>query len=286
MPQTLNEIKSLLAQHELHPKHRLGQNFLHDHNQMRKIVAAADLKPGELVLEVGPGTGALSEQLLDAGAKLIAIEVDPDLQPILEQRLGPYGDRAQLLMGDVLASKHALNGDLMAMLGNRPFKMVANLPYNIASPLLVNLLVDHPPMHAAVVMVQREVADRLAASPGGKDYGPLTVVVQAMCHIKPVAQLSPNSFWPPPKVSSTVLALRRRERPLTDNPQQLAAMVQRLFQRRRKQLGSILGRSTPLPPGIDPQARPETLSIAQFVELARHIGQETSDSGESTPDLL
>ncbi|MFW6060127.1 MAG: ribosomal RNA small subunit methyltransferase A, partial [Phycisphaeraceae bacterium] len=210
MPQTLSDIKALLAAHGLRPKHRLGQNFLHDHNHMRRIIETAALTPGELVLEVGAGTGSLSEALLEAGARLVAVEIDRDLEPILRQRLAPFGERVRLHIGDILSNKRTINPDVLALLQKLaattpsairhspsaiPFKLIANLPYNIASPLLIDLSVDHPEMTAAVVMVQREVADRLIAPPGSKTYGPLSVLVQAMCDVRRVAALPPSCFW-------------------------------------------------------------------------------------------
>lgn len=283
MAQTLTDIKNLLAGHGLHPKKRFGQNFLHDGNHMRRIMEAADLEEGGLVLEVGPGTGALSERLLEAGADLVAVEIDRDMEPILRDRLSDFGDRFHLHIGDVLESKHTLNPAVIEFLHaasasdpspnpQSPFKMIANLPYNIASPLLVNLAVDHPAMSAAVVMIQREVADRITAAPGGKDYGPLSVILQAMCEVDRVGTLSPECFWPRPKVASAVVRLVRRANPLTDDPVALSGLLQKLFQKRRKQLGAILGRDRALPDGIDPDARPESLSVEQFVELARWSG--------------
>ncbi len=127
-------------------------------------------------------------------------------------------------------------------------------------------------MSSAVVMIQREVADRITASPGGKDYGPLSVILQAMCQVDVVGTLSPECFWPRPKVASAVLRLVRRANPLTDDPHGLSQLLQRLFQKRRKQLGAILGRDRALPAGIDPQARPESLTPEQFIELARGWG--------------
>ncbi len=250
---------------------------------MRRIMDAADLEEGGLVLEVGPGTGALSERLLEAGADLVAVEIDRDMEPILRDRLSDFGDRFHLHIGDVLESKHTLNPAVIEFLHaasasdpspnpQSPFKMIANLPYNIASPLLVNLAVDHPAMSAAVVMIQREVADRITAAPGGKDYGPLSVILQAMCEVDRVGTLSPECFWPRPKVASAVVRLVRRANPLTDDPVALSGLLQKLFQKRRKQLGAILGRDRALPDGIDPDARPESLSVEQFVELARWSG--------------
>ena len=286
MAQTLTDIKNLMASHGLHPKKRFGQNFLHDGNHMRRIMDAAELEEGGLVLEVGPGTGALSERLLEAGASLVAVEIDRDMEPILRDRLSGFGDRFQLHIGDVLENKHTLNPAVVELLGGRPFKLIANLPYNIASPLLVNLAVDHPGMSSAVVMIQREVADRITARPsgrvighsgttsggGGKDYGPLSVILQAICEVDVVGTLPPQCFWPRPKVASAVVRLVRRANPLTDDPAALSSLLQTLFQKRRKQLGAILGRDRALPKGIDPDARPESLSVEQFVQLARWLG--------------
>lgn len=283
MAQTLTDIKTLLASHGLHPKKRFGQNFLHDGNHMRRIMEAADVQPGELILEVGPGTGALSERLLEAGARVLAVEIDQDMQPILLDRLAPFADRFQLHIGDILESKHTLNPDVVKLLNafpdtphptpqTRRFKLIANLPYNIASPLLVNLAVDHPGMTTAVIMIQREVADRITAKPGGKDYGPLSVILQAVCEVDIIGTLSPACFWPAPKVASAVVRLVRRASPMTDDPAALSRCLQTLFQKRRKQLGAILGRGKPLPDGINPGARPESLSVEQFVQLARWLG--------------
>lgn len=301
MAQTLGQIKALLESHGLRPRHSLGQNFLHDANQMQKIVAAAEIRPGEVVLEVGPGTGALSEWILDAGARLIAVEIDHQLEPLLRQHVAPRApDRFELIIDDVLASKRQINPRVVEALiraaaaasgdaaaspaapsgaapsgaaasGDRvgPFKLIANLPYHVASPLLANLAAGFPTMSLAVVMIQREVADRLTAAPGGKDYGPLGVLIQAMCQVDRVAVLSPACFWPAPSIDSAVVRLRRRASPLSDDPERLGAMLHRVFGQRRKQLGSILGRSAALPPGVEPTWRAERLSVEQLVALSR-----------------
>jgi 16S rRNA (adenine1518-N6/adenine1519-N6)-dimethyltransferase len=266
--QTLTQIKAMLALHGLHPKKRYGQNFLHDQNQVRRIVEAAAVGPGDVVLEVGPGTGALSVALLEAGATLIAVEVDRDLAPILAEAYGPWGDRAMLQLTDVLADRHTLAPAVLGALAGRPFKLIANLPYNVASPLLVNLCMDHAAMGLAIVMVQREVADRLTAGPGGRDYGPLGILVQATCEAQRLFTLSPACFWPQPQVESAVVRLVRRAQPITPNLHRFAALVHRLFQQRRKQIGSVLGRNTPLPPGVVQQVRPEQLTLTQLAQLA------------------
>jgi 16S rRNA (adenine1518-N6/adenine1519-N6)-dimethyltransferase len=277
--QTLAEIKALLAANGLRPRHRFGQNFLHDAAKMEAIIAAAQMTPGELVLEVGPGTGALTERLLEEGARVVGVEIDRDLAAILGERLAGYGDRFRLMVCDVLTSKHCINPQVTAALeetgtqaAGRRFKLVANLPYNVASPLIANLVLDYPAMELAIVMVQREVAQRLWAEPGGKDYGPLGVLVQALCEVERIAMLSPACFWPQPKIDSAVVRLRRRATSLTADAHALSALLQRVFGQRRKQLGTILGRGTPLPPGIDATARPEQLTVEQLIALADALG--------------
>lgn len=267
MTQTLTKIKTLLARQGLRPKHWLGQHFLHDANKIRQIIEAAAIRPGDRVLEVGAGTGTLSEEILAAGANLISVEVDLELKPILTARLSPFSHRCTFLFADVLAGKNALNEDLLALLADGPYKLVANLPYQVASPLLVNLAVSGTGLTDAVVMVQRDVANRLTSPPGRRTYGPLGVIVQAIFELKTVTTLPPDCFWPRPKVDSTVLHLSRHLEPLTDQPQQLAVMVQRLFQKRRKQIGGILDTRC-LPAGIAPTQRPEELSVRQLVELS------------------
>lgn len=274
MAQTLSIIKSLLAAHGMHPRKRFGQNFLHDQNKVRAIVEAAQIVPRQTVLEVGPGTGVLTEAMLEAGARVVAVEIDSDLCAILRDRIGPDTERFTLINDDVLAGKHELNPAVVSRLNpqaQNPFMLVANLPYNIASPLIATLVMDHPAMTRGIVMVQREVADRLTAGPGGKEYGPLGILVQAMAELELVTILSPHCFWPAPQVESAVVKLTRRDRPLTDDPHRLAGLLHKLFSKRRKQIGTILGRDTPLPPGIEPTARPEQLSIEQLIVLAQTV---------------
>lgn len=266
--QSLTTIRELLAARGLRPKHRFGQNFLHDHNQIRKLLAAADVRPGELVLEVGPGTGTLTEALVDAGTVVVASELDDDMADLVASRLG---DRIVLVRGDCLDGKRAIAPLIIAALGGRTFKLVANLPYGAATPLMALLLTDHPECAGQFVTVQREVAERLAAKPGGKEYGPLSVIAQTLATVEIVSILPASCFWPAPEVTSAMIAIRSR--PLADHgiedPRGLSAFAARLFATRRKQLGTILGRTTPLPPGIDPKVRPEALSPAQIVGLWR-----------------
>ncbi|MFW5683144.1 MAG: 16S rRNA (adenine(1518)-N(6)/adenine(1519)-N(6))-dimethyltransferase RsmA, partial [Phycisphaeraceae bacterium] len=268
-PQTIAEVRDLLRRYGLSPRHSLGQNFLHDANKLRQILELAAIQPGERILEVGPGTGVLTELMLEAGARVLAVELDRDLEPLLRERLARYGDRFELMITDVLAGKHAIHRDVVERLSDEPFQLVANLPYQIASPLLAELATHHPSCTRGLAMVQREVADRLTAEPGSKQYGPLTINIRAQCHVRRVMTLKPGCFFPPPSVDSAVVELTRRDAPLTDDPDRLAAFVHKLFSKRRKQLGAILGRDRDWPQGVEPTMRPEQLDIATLAALAQ-----------------
>ena len=215
-----------------------------------------------------------------AAAQVVAVEIDTDLEPVLTARMAGLpdgqGERFTLVGGDVLAGKHTINPAVIeptmqqvAASGSSGFKLLANLPYNVASPLLANLVVDHLAMSDAVVMIQKEVADRLTAEPGNKLYGPLGILLQALCEVRTVGTLAPGCFWPAPKVASAVVHLKRRTVPMTDDPAALSAMLQTLFTKRRKQLGSILGRDYPFPADVDAQARPEALTVEQIIRLSQ-----------------
>jgi len=274
MPQTLSETRAMLEAHGLSPRKRFGQNFLIDDHQVQKIVAAARLGPGDTVLEVGPGTGILTEALLATEAAVVAVELDRGLCELLRERLGgpTASGQLQLIEGDALAGKHALNPGVVAALGDRPFSVVANLPYNAASPLLIQLCTVEPGvsrLSRAVVMVQREVADRLLATPGkdGKLVGPLTLLVQNRCVVGRVGVLGPGCFWPPPQVDSSVIELVPRAAPLTEDAPAFGELVHTLFSKRRKQIGGVLGRGRGWPEGVTPDMRPEQLTLEQLVAL-------------------
>ncbi len=270
MVQKLSDIKALLASRGVRPRKRFGQNFLHDHNKLEQIISAAGLSEGDMVLEVGPGTGALTCRLLEVGVRVAAVEIDRDMCSILRQEFGDDSERWQLIEGDVMSNKHTISGEVEKAIGGRGtrFSLIANLPYNVASPLLATLAVDWVGMKIAVVMVQREVADRLIAREGGKDYGGLSVIIQAMCSVERVMILGPGCFWPRPKVDSAVVRIIRREVAMTDDPKRLSRLLAKLFTKRRKQLGGILGREVVLPEGIDGKMRPEELTVEQMIELA------------------
>jgi 16S rRNA (adenine1518-N6/adenine1519-N6)-dimethyltransferase len=262
--QSLSEIRALLAQRGLHPSRRLGQHFLHDKNQLARLVDAAAIAPGELVLEVGPGTGTLTEALLETGAEVVCSEVDRGLAEIVRER---FGDRVRLVVGDCLRRK-TLAEPLVEALADRPFVLVSNLPYQVASTLVGTVLLDHPACRALYVTIQKEVADRLIATPGTKAYGPLTVIVALLAEVRLLATLKPTCFWPAPEVESAMVAIVRRPAPEVAQPHDVVRFAVRLFSMRRKQLKRILGAEVSAwPEGIQPTNRPEQLSPEQIVEL-------------------
>lgn len=276
MPQTLTEIREELAARGIRPKHKFGQNFLHDHNQLRKLLAAAAPAPGELVLEVGPGTGTLTETMLDAGCEVVACELDRDMAEIVRMRnahrLGKGAGRVTLVEADCLDGKHALGAGLLEALGGRPFVLVANLPYQAATPLMATLLERHPECRGQFVTIQREVGDRLMAEAGSDAYGPISVTMTLLAEVEQIAVLAPGCFWPAPKVTSAMIAIRPRTGARAADPwSDFSSFVQRVFGRRRKQLGAILGRDAVLAAGFDPVRRPETLTPAEWIALWKSV---------------
>jgi 16S rRNA (adenine1518-N6/adenine1519-N6)-dimethyltransferase len=281
--QTITTIRALLEERGLRPKQRYGQNFLHDQNQLGKLVHAASLRPNDLVLEVGPGTGTLTEALVDAEAEVICCEVDEQLAAIVEERLG---DRITLIVVDCLKRQRQFNADIIEAIDGRPFKLVANLPYNVASPLMTTLLIEHDLCMGQYVTIQKEVADRLLAGPGSKTYGPLGIIVQALAKVTPIGTVPPTCFWPQPKVTSAMVSIVPSpagrgvggegvpELAEVETRRAFARFITDLFTKRRKQLGTILGRDFPFPGGVTPELRPEALTISQLIELwTRHHDQ-------------
>ncbi len=262
--QTLTEIKAILASRGLRPKHRFGQNFLHDHNVLRALMKAANISAGEVLLEVGPGTGALTDLLVQANAQVIACELDRDLAAFNRER---FGARISLIEGDCLAGKHSLNPLLTKAIQGRPFRMIANLPYQAATPLIAILLNDFPNCMGMHVTIQREVAQRLTAVPNTSEMGLLSVMAQFYARIQTVAEIRPGSFWPEPEVTSAIIEITPHQ-PRPALPQYLHKLLERAFQHRRKQLGSSLSAHFALPAQFDRLRRPETLSVSEWVALA------------------
>jgi 16S rRNA (adenine1518-N6/adenine1519-N6)-dimethyltransferase len=262
--QTITEIQALLDARGLAPRRRLGQNFLHDHNQLRRLVAAAQIQPQELVLEVGPGTGTLTEALLEAEAKVIACELDPGLGDLISERLG---DQLALVRGDCLERGRRLASGIVEQLDGRPFKLVANLPSQVASALMIELLMHHPTCHGQYVTIQREVGDRLVAVPGTKERGPLGILASTFALVDRIGNVPATCFWPQPKVVSAMVSLIPKGTPWPGDREAYARFITGLFAARRKQLGRILGRDRPLPDNIDPSWRPEVLTNEQLLRL-------------------
>ncbi len=269
--QTLTEIRDLLDAHNLSPRKSLGQNFLVDQNLVRSLVDHADVGAGDLVLEIGPGTGTLTDELLDRGCEVIACELDRGLALLNRERLAGRSGFT-LIEGDCLHSKHEISREIVEAIDGRLFTLVANLPYGAATPVLVSLLIDHPGCGAMHVTIQREVAQRLVATPGSKQYGTISVIVGALAEARTIARLGPECFWPRPDVTSAMVSIVRLAEPMTDRPRALGDLCTRLFGQRRKQLGTVLGRSTAWPEGISPDMRAEQLSPGQIVALLGAVG--------------
>jgi len=283
------DIKTLLASRGLRPRRALGQNFLVDQNLLRKLLDAADVGEGDLVLEVGPGPGVLTEPMLERGATVVACELDESIAGLCEERLADrFPDRFRLVAGDCLAGKRSLNPDLLAALdeqgADRPFSLVANLPYNAATPLMMTLLTRHPRCASMHVTIQKEVADRLIATPGSKAYGELSVVAAVLAEVSLIAPAGPNCFWPPPKVTSAMLSVVRREAALTTDLERLLRCARELFSHRRKQIGGLIGRDVALPDQISPTLRAEQLSPRRFVTLAETLDRWSEPAHAATDD--
>lgn len=276
--QTLTEIKSLLERAGHPPKKALGQNFLTDHNMIRKLVDDSGVQPGDRVLEVGPGTGALSVELLDRGAHLIACELDAALAQVLRETLGQqHPERFTLIEGDCLQGKRAINPEIISAVGDQPFKLVANLPYHAATPLMLALMTRHPNCTGIFVTIQHEVVQRFASPAGTKEYGTISVIAQQLGTVGTIAKLPPGCFWPQPGVASAMMRWIRDETRDPD-PQwwvRFAECTQQLFQSRRKQLAGVINKMTPhpieWPPGIDPTDRIDALSPDHVEKLCRAI---------------
>jgi 16S rRNA (adenine1518-N6/adenine1519-N6)-dimethyltransferase len=245
-----------------------------DQNLVRLVADAGEIKPDDLVIEVGPGTGTLTDELLARGARLIAVEIDRDLAGLLRERFGG-NEQFTLIEGDALAGKHRLNEAMAAQIAaaraaGRGVKLVANLPYNIASPLVIELLIAGVDLLAFVV--QKEVGDRLRAKAGSDDYGPLTVVAQMLSRVEVLRKLPPGAFWPAPKIDSSLVRMIRDDR-LGGLAPAFSTFVHQVLSARRKTLRKALERASvdadPLLAELklDPQTRAEELPPETFLKM-------------------
>jgi len=269
-PLTPRSISALLDAHGLRPSKALGQNFLADPNTAARIVRLAGVEAGDRVVEVGPGVGSLTVALGEAGASVTALELDRKLIPVLEEVLAGVG--ARIVTGD------ALTVDWVELLGTEHrWAMVSNLPYNVATPVVIRAIETAPMITRFLVMVQREVGERIAAGPGDPAYGAVSVKVAYHCTAKVVGIVPPTVFVPRPKVDSALVRLERRVVPPVDveDPDRMFVLVRAGFATRRKMLRraltTVLGTRAAAvlrSAGIDPEARAETLGLTEWAALA------------------
>jgi 16S rRNA (adenine1518-N6/adenine1519-N6)-dimethyltransferase len=301
--QTQSYLRSLFARRGIAPQRRLGQNFLVDLNLHEVIVKAAEVGPGDVILEVGPGTGALTSLMAARGATVVAVDVDPAMAKLTSEAVAGLPN-VRVLQRDALAGKHVLNAEVLDAVRSglsagpdRRLKLVANLPYNIATPLISNLLV-HPELCPAlsVVTIQRELADRLVARPSTAAYGAVSVVVQALAEVSIVRGLPPSVFWPRPKVDSAIVAIRpdaaRRAR--VGDVAWFHQVVRQVFLHRRKFLRHVLAGlwrdewtkadvdAWLESQGLSGQLRAEALDVDEFIGLAQALRARFPAPG--TPD--
>jgi 16S rRNA (adenine1518-N6/adenine1519-N6)-dimethyltransferase len=258
------EVRDLLSEHGLTPSRALGQNFVADPNTVRKIARLAHIVPGDRVVEIGPGLGSLTLALVEAGAEVTAVELDRHVLPVLRSVVEPHGVR--VIHGD------ALFLDWDEVLGEGPWSLVANLPYNVATGLVLDLLATVPAIERMLVMVQREVGERLAARVGDKAYGIPSVKVAYWAQAEVVARVPPTVFIPTPRVESVLVRITRRPRPAVDaDPEKLFALVEKAFGQRRKMLrrslAGVVDAETFARAGVRPEARAEEVSLEGWAQL-------------------
>jgi 16S rRNA (adenine1518-N6/adenine1519-N6)-dimethyltransferase len=262
------EARDLLARHGLHPNRALGQHFVIDPNTVRRIARLAAVGPGDRVVEVGAGLGALSVALAETGASVTAIEVDRGLVRVLREVAGPEGV--------AVVEADAMVVDWGALLGAGPWTLVANLPYNVATPLIADLLDTVPVITRMLVMVQREVGERLAAHPGDDGYGAVSVKVAYWATAAVVGRVPASVFLPRPEVESVLVDIRRRPAPAPADEagrDRLFALVRAGFGQRRKMLrrslAGLVGADAFVAAGVRPEARAEELGLEDWARLAR-----------------
>ena len=263
---------------------KFGQNFLIDTHVLDKIIRAADIGKEDMVLEIGPGIGTMTQYLAEAAGKVIAVEIDKNLIPILSDTLSGY-ENVQIINEDVL--KLDIQRLVEEENAGRPIKVVANLPYYITTPIIMGLFESHVPLYSVTVMVQKEVADRMQTGPGNKDYGALSLAVQYYAEPYIVANVPPNCFMPRPKVGSAVIRLTRHEKPPVEveDERLLFDIIRASFNQRRKTLANGLNNSDRLDIpkeaiteaiqqlGKGPSVRGETLTLEEFAKLSNSLWQ-------------
>ena len=273
------ELKALLNRHGFNFSKTLGQNFLIDKNVLNKIVSASELNENSCVLEIGPGAGTLTRRLAETGARCTAVEIDKALLPILGETLAGF-DNFNLINSDIL--KVDLKKLIKDEFDNKPFHVIANLPYYITTPIIMQILESRLPVVSMTLMVQKEVADRMCATCGSKEYGALSVAVQYYTIPTVICRSEPHCFIPQPKVASSVVHLKVSATPTVtvSDEKKFFAIVKSSFGQRRKTLLNALSkspyfsankdsvRSALVQMGVDENIRGEKLSISQFAKLS------------------
>lgn len=279
----------ILRKYQFRMQKKYGQNFLIDANILTKIVEAAQITKEDTVLEIGPGIGTMTQYLAEAADRVIAVEIDRDLIPILEETLAPY-DNVSLLCADILKV------DLIELVnenGGGPLKVVANLPYYITTPIIMALFESHIPLTSITVMVQSEVADRMQTGPGSKDYGALSLAVQYYAKPEIVARVPASCFTPRPNVDSTVVRLVKHEKPpvKAEDEDWLFGIIRASFNQRRKTLANGLANAGGLGVsreqvesvlegmGLSKTVRGETFTLERFAELSNRLLQVKREGG-------
>lgn len=286
MAQTKHQIQSLLAQAGAAPRRQFGQNFMIDGNLVRLVAQSGQIAPNDLVIEVGPGTGTLTEELLAAKANVLAVEIDKGLAELLRTRFASEKNFT-LLHTDALAGKHALNASLLeavrtAKSAGQTVRLVANLPFNIASPLIIELLIAG--VDLLVFTVQKEVAQRLQAAANSKEYGVLSIMTQQLARVEVLRTLPRQAFWPMPKIDSALVRLTREDR-LGIRAAEFGTFLRKVFSARRKTLKKALeiAGAIPLDPdSLNLQSRPENLSPSEFLRLFGSIRDRRDQEFNST----
>lgn len=275
----------IIQKYEFAFQKKFGQNFLIDGHVLDKIIAAADITKEDMVLEIGPGIGTMTQYLAEAANRVVAVEIDKMLIPILQETLAGY-ENVEILNADIL--KVDITELVREKNGGRPVKVVANLPYYITTPIIMSLLESRVPVTSITVMVQKEVAARMQAQPGGKDYGALSLAVQYYCEPYIVANVPQNCFMPRPKVGSAVIRLSLyNDPPVTvSDEKQMFRIIRASFNQRRKTLVNGLKNSSELSytkeevaqalnkMGLAVDVRGEALTLAQFAKLTDELTQK------------
>ena len=303
--QTQSYLRNLFARRGIAPQHRFGQNFLIDLNLHEVIANAADVLPTDVVLEIGPGAGALTELLATRASAVVAVDLDQGMARLTEEATSGRLN-VRVLHADALAGKHVLNPEMLdcvraglAVAPDRTFKLVANLPYNVATPVISNLLV-HPDLCPSllVVTIQLELAERLKAAPQSADYGGLSALVQAVADVEIVRTLPPKVFWPRPKVHSAIVRIRPdpAKRAAVGDLPWFHSTVRRLFLHRRKNLRRViysLWRDRCTKPEVDALLeglgftgliRAEAMNVEELVTLAAALKARMGEEPPSDPE--